>query len=50
MDEDEQKEELDVMKKRQYGLRKSSRKRKQRLLHGMLVSAQIELSDDDNFP
>jgi hypothetical protein len=49
-EENEEKDELamDVMKERQYGSRKSSRKRTQRLLPGMLVSSQIELDEDEN--
>lgn len=47
VDENEEKDELDVMKQRQYGSRKSNRKRTERLLPAMLVSSQIELSDDE---
>ena len=46
-DEDEEKDVLDVMKERQYGKRRSDRKRTQPSAAGyMLASSQIALSED----
>jgi hypothetical protein len=46
-EEDEEKDELDVMKERQYGSRKSARKRSQPAVSGyMLNSSQIHLTED----
>ena len=48
-DEDNEKDALDIMKKRQFGKRKSERKRKQPLQHGFRVNPeQIALSEDSD--
>jgi len=48
-DEDEQKDELDILKERQFGSRKSARKRQQAHAFGhQLVSSQIQIDSDSD--